>query len=572
MGRSKNSVTGKSRHRKKYERKEKRKKLKLKLASGVSDISRSLTMLFRIPLKDFRKARKAKNGKWTSFLLLPLSVFPFALALIGKIVFSPVEIVAAIAQWRLKNMLYKVPAFLALLVVVVSFFTGWWSVFGNEHYAKKLKESLSANIADGDFAEAVDDFDKLIDANVESDSEAYMELVEALIKAGETDKVTGILAKLAPGPDGNPGIPEAHQKVVIRLINEMKSGESRDLALLKWHLDKSGEPKSIESLDAWARYWLAIENDREAIKYIRRAANFDPKYFIDLANLYERTGDDTFRAGALADARVAFERKLAKEPKSDRTRLVLSKVLFDLNEFDECEKVLEAGHELTNSPGINEACANFYVDQFVRSAKNRSFESNTELIQEAFQLAPNSRFVQRAFSQLYGTTADETQKASIVESLKMAAKVESMSTKANFLLSVLMHHDGNLKGSLDYSEKAYNADPKSPPYNNNLAWQFAHAEPPQLDRALKLAKFAVESSPNNASFRDTLGTILFKLSMHKEAILELKKSLTLNEYPVSKNGRISVHEKLADCYEELGFPEMAKLHKDNVRRAQSESQ
>jgi tetratricopeptide (TPR) repeat protein len=571
MGRSKNSVTGKSKHRKKFERKERRKKFKQRIVSGVGDISSLLTMMFRIPLRDFQKARIASKRKWTSFLLLPLSVIPFAFAIIGKVVFSPIEMAIDISELKVKNVLFKVPALLVLIGVILYFSTGWWGMFGSEYYANQLRESLAVKMSNKDFDGAVVDFEKLIDERVEADSETYMEYVNELIAEGENDKVTTILAKLAPGKDGNAGIPEAHQKVVIKLVNDLKSGESRELESLKWHLDCSGEPKTIEVLDAWAHYWMALENDGEAIKYLRRAANLKPDYFIHLANLYRRSGDETFESGALADARRAYGIMLEKEPKKDQTRLVLSNILLRLGEFDECQEVLEEGHTLTNSPAINEACANFYVLQFDRSAKSRSFESSTELVQKAFKLSPSSRFVQRAFSQLYVTTEDAQQKASIIESLEIAAETESLSTKANFLLSVLMHHDGDVKRSLEYSERTYRANPESPPYNNNLAWQLSQAQPPQLKRARELANFAVNANPNNASYRDTLGTILFKLAKHKEAILELKKSLTLNEYRISQQGRIAVHEKLAECYAAIGFPDMAKLHKGNAQQARSKS-
>lgn len=94
---------------------------------------------------------------------------------------------------------------------------------------------------------------------------------------------------------------------------------------------------------------------------------------------------------------------------------------------------------------------------------------------------------------------------------------------------------------------------------NNLRWAIAHAEPPDLDRALNLANAAHQAAPNHPDVLETRGQILAKLGRWKEAITDLDKAL-----PAMPN-RARVHDTLAPAYENLGVKELADEHRRRAR-------
>ncbi len=553
----------------KHNRDQKRRTFRNKFVSTFADVSKGLNTLLKLPFKDFKKVKKSKTGKWKRYLMLPLGIFPIAIAIVGKILIAPIEFVVELFRLRFKKSLYKLPAVLAFSGLIFAYANGWWGLFSRENRIVALQTSVRKQLEDKDLDGAISTYEKLFSMGESLEPDVYLGYLKTLSDNGEDEKAAKKLKEFAPGPgpDGVQGLKEAHLMIAVQLVDEIRRGVGRDLPALKWHLEKSGDSKTRQAYVAWASYCILVEDDAEAIKNLRYAAKYDPIYFLQLAEIYGRTNQVALMERALEDARLGFERQLDQSPKNERVRLILADVLFNQRKFEDCEKLLVEGNRVSSSQAMREACANFYATEYVRFASERSFEESSEQLEKAFELAPNSRFVQRALGRLYKSTKDPVQKESIIEALKLSALSEKTSKNANFVLSVLLNYEDDIEQALKYSEKAYQSNPKSPPYNNNLAWQLAHSTNRDLDRALELAKYAVESTPNNASFRDTLGTVLFLMEEHKEAIVELEKSLIYPEYQLSAEGRVEVREKLAVCYEKLGLPEMALRQSESAAKA-----
>ena len=104
-------------------------------------------------------------------------------------------------------------------------------------------------------------------------------------------------------------------------------------------------------------------------------------------------------------------------------------------------------------------------------------------------------------------------------------------------------------------ERANQLDPNSPSIANNLAVVLAGSNSPDLAQALRLVNMAIDRLPNEASYRDTRGTILAKMGKWNEALPDLEAALF-------KNGRSrQLHKLLADTYEHLGMAAMAAEHR-----------
>jgi tetratricopeptide (TPR) repeat protein len=72
--------------------------------------------------------------------------------------------------------------------------------------------------------------------------------------------------------------------------------------------------------------------------------------------------------------------------------------------------------------------------------------------------------------------------------------------------------------------------PDDPGALNDLGYLWAD-ENKQLPRALAMIKQAVAAEPDNAAYRDSLGWVYYRLGKNDEALVELKKAVTIDEKP-----------------------------------------
>ncbi|MDX2129106.1 MAG: tetratricopeptide repeat protein [Chloroherpetonaceae bacterium] len=96
-----------------------------------------------------------------------------------------------------------------------------------------------------------------------------------------------------------------------------------------------------------------------------------------------------------------------------------------------------------------------------------------------------------------------------------------------------------------YYEEALKLRPEDALVLNNLAYSLSERDQ-QLERALEMAKIAVEKDSTNGAYLDTYGWVYYKLGRYKEALVWIDKAV--------KAGRESaaVLEHLGDVYYKLG--------------------
>jgi tetratricopeptide (TPR) repeat protein len=80
----------------------------------------------------------------------------------------------------------------------------------------------------------------------------------------------------------------------------------------------------------------------------------------------------------------------------------------------------------------------------------------------------------------------------------------------------------------------------------------------QLERSEKMSKKALEKDPNNSSYLDTYGWILYRMEKYKEAETYIKKAVDLRD-TVGGNGSV-LNEHLGDVYFKLGNKETALFY------------
>jgi len=122
----------------------------------------------------------------------------------------------------------------------------------------------------------------------------------------------------------------------------------------------------------------------------------------------------------------------------------------------------------------------------------------------------------------------------------------------NTLSTLALTYDGmqRFQDSDRLYEEALKIDPKSHLILNNYSYSLAERGL-QLERALEMAKEAVQAEPDNAAYLDTLGWIFYKLGKLKEAEEYIAKAVA--------TGKASsvVVEHLGDVYSKLGQKDKA---------------
>jgi tetratricopeptide (TPR) repeat protein len=537
-----------------------------RVESSLTDVSNGLNFLFWFPFVDWKRAKQSAKGIGFRWVLFPLGIIPVVLAIVGKILFSPVELLMELFRGRLKGACLRIPALLTLAALIFTITSGWWNGFGvsKDRYVKNLTTTLNEQLVMKDFDGASETFDELMKQDSDVDAQSCLKYINGLIEKDDQEKLKEVLDELAPGPDRPPGLKEAHQLMAINLSKALRPQESNQLQLLKWHLNHSGDPKTLDAHLAWAAYAVATNNEDDAIESFRAAAEFDPNYLLNLVMLYQRQGETELRDKVLVRAREVFGNKLSDSPDDDKSRIVLSGILMNLQDFEGAQKMLVDGVERTGSSEIKMAYSSFLIKEFIRTARENPYSENVSLVEKSIRISPDNPLAQRGFNRLYALAKSDQEKEILLEALESLTLNEPTCGQANFILGVLHWLEGRKLKAIEYSEKSYALSSSDSSVCNNLAFQLANVSSPDLDRALQLSRSAVESDATNSEFRDTLGTVLIKMENYKEATLELEKALQGRPGSLSLNSKIDIHEKLSLAYDKLGFADLSKIHADNA--------
>lgn len=103
--------------------------------------------------------------------------------------------------------------------------------------------------------------------------------------------------------------------------------------------------------------------------------------------------------------------------------------------------------------------------------------------------------------------------------------VELYPEDINILSALALAYD--TQGLFSKSEEAYERAIKIDPMNalilNNYAYNLSERDK-NLDKALSMAKIAIEKEPENASYLDTIGWIYFKMRNYKSARKNISQS------------------------------------------------
>jgi tetratricopeptide (TPR) repeat protein len=135
-------------------------------------------------------------------------------------------------------------------------------------------------------------------------------------------------------------------------------------------------------------------------------------------------------------------------------------------------------------------------------------------------------------------------------SLEKARELNPKDIEAIGQLAIVYEGMKKLDESDSLYEEALRIQPENHLILNNYGYSLAERNI-QLDRALEMAKKAVEAQPENASYLDTIGWIYFRLGKYREAESFVKKAVARGDVSAV------VYEHLGDIYYKLNDTEHA---------------
>lgn len=140
--------------------------------------------------------------------------------------------------------------------------------------------------------------------------------------------------------------------------------------------------------------------------------------------------------------------------------------------------------------------------------------------------------------------------AQMEQAKRLTLSNKAMQTEIYATLGDLYHFTKAHEKSDESYEKALELEPKSDYVANNYAY-FLSLRKDKLAKARKLTTRLVEDNPENPTYLDTHGWVLYMLKEYAEAQKFLEKAVSLDQ----KNGTLIEH--LGDTYYQLGMKEKA---------------
>ena len=137
--------------------------------------------------------------------------------------------------------------------------------------------------------------------------------------------------------------------------------------------------------------------------------------------------------------------------------------------------------------------------------------------------------------------------------LRVAATPKTVKRLQKQGFELYIQHNAGVKANFSDKEfeEALQLDPDNDNVLNNYAYYLALRKQ-NLSKAEKLSKRSIELSPNNVSYMDTFGWILFQQEKYSEAKIYFEKALDKGGF-----NRPAIVEHLGDVFYKLNQPDKA---------------
>ena len=463
---------------------------------------------------------------------------------------------------RRMGLLFGLPAFLTMLAVISVSSWAWASRSSvlnrySERATDRLTESFAGDPADLRSIQTLGN--RIFDQGVRTNPELALEYCKLLAKENRLEQANILIAQLAP--NNAPGYRPAHAQRAIAFSNLLTKGASPTyLPTLLWHLQQAGQPESESLWLAWANYYRLEGKLDQCVQALESAAVLNPSHWFSVADLYVLDQKPELAKKAIANGVTAFRLAIAKDPLSvdDRVQLALAQARG--GDVEQAYGTLKSGLDLL--PG-NQSLLNATAQLALAQLERRYTQAKTvsEMLEVLRQMRDAMTYPTGVYERVvdvYRVAKGVEEKESVFQYLSESMQAKGPDPTLYFTRSILAVIEERIEDAKKDLETALELKPDHGSSLNNLAWLLATREPKDIQRAKLLAKKAIETNEQIATYRDTLGAILLESNEIPEAIEQLESALART----SMRERYKLHQKLARAYGMLGNERLAKLHQD----------
>lgn len=403
-------------------------------------------------------------------------------------------------------------------------------------------------------------YERLVGLDERSESNRH-DLAVTLASLGHTERATSIMENLAPLE--TTGFGQAHLWLARQILLESAAAPNPSALQQAYaHLTRAKQrlPNAAEVDWAFAQFYATTGRRDAAVPHLEMAAQQMPELYFELAFLLASLGQNEEAFRAAQRARDHLRTRLAANPNDDQARLGLASIMMNLGDFDGALRILSEGAALRPDGPYQRALAAALITRFdqVAAQAEKTDAQQIELLRLALRHDPNSQeALLRLIDLGQGSAADRKQAQELLQTLLVGGYATPF---VHFVLGSRAWEAEKPERAVFHLERAYQLDSDLAPVANNLAWILAHADPPDLDRALAIINSVLDHSPRDANYLDTRGQILVKMHRYREALDDLERALP----GLSRN--VALHEALAVVYRNLGQEQLAEKHEQLAAR------
>lgn len=380
------------------------------------------------------------------------------------------------------------------------------------------------------------------------------------------ERADDLMASVAPV--GAIGQPSAHRYMAVRIDqNVEQTRQPADLEAWEWHLSHADEQNSPLLQKAWGDFYIAQGNQEEALKHFAIAAESDPQYLFQVAELELRLNRVQKVVSTMTAAKARLMTKMSQDPTDIDTKLLYATSLFHLGELPEAETLMK---QTLENQGLSEdqrtRCKLFlsaiFVKMYMFYERQTGLKTPEEAaqgflyLQNALEVAPDSQLALTRLVEFARGSKERLEAAR--DALRKLISQGSASAMSHFALGTVESIAGNDELALLNMRQGLAIDPKMAVLANNVAAMIAQTKGGDLESALRLSNQAIETSPNMHDYFDTRAGIHALMNNLANAATDYQRALELAPDPRP------YQLKLAELYDKMGDKELAAQYRESA--------
>lgn len=334
-----------------------------------------------------------------------------------------------------------------------------------------------------DYESLIGDWDKLVEENKENERHT-IELCEFLISNRMFEEAKSRLARL----DGN----KRADLLMIRLLMiEGKISEAIGMAQGTINSEEASYMEKLRLLDDFLQYVETIEEYEQITDFASRLTDQYPRQY----EVQAYAGDVMFRLGKEEEAIAYYLKAVSLDPSKYNVWQNILNIEAGLGQYDSLAKHAEKALEYFP----NQAALYYFAG--TGHLSNKNYQKSVQMLNQGIKYTKDPKFS----TVFYGYIGDA--------------------------------HNGmkNHEKSYRAYEEALKSNPDNDHVLNNYSY-FLSLRNVKMDKALEMSSKLMEQYPDNPTYLDTHGWVLYVMGRYKEAIVYLRKATNLQE-----NGTIIEH-------------------------------